>query len=87
MTEHYGQYLDISNDGLSAINTAVANEGIVVYVPANETCIEPIIFHSVSVENEKRAPINIHNLLVMAENAEVKLLEIFAFIPIFIRKL
>lgn len=77
LNRHYGKYTDEENEAFSAMNTAMANDGIIVHVPANVTVEEPIILRMVSDTREENVGSVLRNLIVVGENAEVKLAESF----------
>lgn len=77
LAEHYGKSLDIANDGLSALNVALSNEGVVIYVPDNSTLETPVLIQHINSLEDKSYESNVHHLYVVGKNAEAKFAEIF----------
>ncbi len=70
----YGQALDTENDGLSALNVALADQGVVIYVPDNKTLEKAVIIRHI---NTAESINSVHHLVVVGKNAEAKVVEIF----------
>ncbi|MGR3809436.1 Fe-S cluster assembly protein SufD [Jiulongibacter sp. NS-SX5] len=77
LNSHYGEYTDQENEAFSAMNTALANDGIIVHVPANSTLKQPIIMRMISDSRQENVGSVLRNLIVVGENAEVKIAESF----------
>ncbi len=77
LNQHYGKAVDFQKEGLSALNVAFAQQGAVVYVPANSTLEEPVLIKHINDSRNLEAFNAIHHLTVVDKNAEVKLVEIF----------
>jgi Fe-S cluster assembly protein SufD len=71
--KHYGRYADSRSDGLVHLNTAMASDGVFVYVPKGVTLSKPIqVVNLVESENDM---FNQHrNLIVVEENAEITII-------------
>ncbi len=74
--KHFSKYADINSDPLIALNAALAQGGVFIYVEKNAVIEKPI--HVVNVATSTENLINIsRNLFVVEENAQVKILESF----------
>jgi len=70
--KHYSHYADTSADGIVALNTLFAQDGVFVYVPANKTVEKPIQIINLS-HSYKNLRITRRNLIVAGENSRVNL--------------
>lgn len=70
---HYGKYAIDGKDGLIPLNTALASDGIYVYVPAGVTCVKPIQIINL-VEAMEDIMVHHRNLIVVEESASVELI-------------
>ncbi|WP_341225080.1 Fe-S cluster assembly protein SufD [uncultured Arcticibacterium sp.] len=77
LNKHFSKYSKDSEEAFTALNTAVANDGVVVNVEANATIEHPIILRMITDVTQENVASNIRNLVVVGENAEVKIAEIF----------
>ena len=75
--QHFGKYVDSQNESFTALNTAMANDGLVVYVPDNVTIEEPIIMRLIADVRTQKVGSQVRNLIVVGKNAEVKIAEAF----------
>jgi Fe-S cluster assembly protein SufD len=71
--KHYGKYVNGSQDGLVHLNTAMASDGVFVYVPENIVLSKPVqvvnLVHSdVDMFNQHR------NLIIVEPGAEITLI-------------
>ncbi len=72
----YSQNLDVNADPFSALNTAMAKDGAFIYVAKGVIIEEPI--HIIHISNaNKNSIIQSRNLVVVDENAQVKIIESF----------
>ena len=73
---HYGKYVDLNADPFAALNTAIANGGIMIHVTENALIERPIqIIHLGSVnQNTLLTP---RNLIIAERNSQVKIIEYF----------
>ena len=71
--KHYGKYADSNTDGLVHLNTAMASDGVFVYVPEGVTLPKPVqIVNLVQAEEDM---FNQHrNLFVVEKNAEISII-------------
>jgi Fe-S cluster assembly protein SufD len=70
--KHYSHYADTSADGLVALNTLFAQDGVFVYVPPNTAVEKPIQIINLS-HSFKNLRITRRNLIVAGENAQVNI--------------
>ncbi|MDD4158554.1 MAG: Fe-S cluster assembly protein SufD [Proteiniphilum sp.] len=70
---HYGQIADYSDNGVVAYNTLFAQDGFVVYVPANVTVEKPLQLINI-LRGGVDLSVNRRILVIAGENAQVKLL-------------
>lgn len=69
---HYAHYADTSKDGLVAMNTLFAQDGLFLYIPDNVIIEKPI--QIINIANSfKPLRINQRNLIVVGKNAQVKI--------------
>lgn len=73
----FAKETDIESEAFTALNTALANDGVVVYVPANKTIEEPIILRMIADVQESNTGVQLRNLIVVGKNAEVKIAEAY----------
>jgi Fe-S cluster assembly protein SufD len=72
--KHYGKYAIADGDGLVHLNTAMASDGVFIYVPEGVVLKKPIqivnlVQSDVDIFNQHR------NLIIVEKNAEVTLIE------------
>ena len=71
---HYSKYADIKTDPFTALNTAFANEGLVLVVPDNTVIEKP--FHFINIITSGNAGYTYQrNLFAFGKNTEVKVIE------------
>jgi Fe-S cluster assembly protein SufD len=67
--QHYSRYAGSKSDGLIHLNTAMASDGVYVYVPAGAKLTKPV--QVVNLVDAKEDTFNQHrNLIVVGDNAE-----------------
>jgi Fe-S cluster assembly protein SufD len=71
--KHYGKYAKSETDGLVHLNTAMASDGVFIYVPKNVALSKPIqvvnlVESDVDLFNQHR------NLIIVEENADITLI-------------
>jgi Fe-S cluster assembly protein SufD len=66
--KHYSHYADTSTDGLVALNTLFAQDGVFVYIPKNTVIEKPLQIINLS-HSFKNLRITRRNLIVAEENA------------------
>jgi Fe-S cluster assembly protein SufD len=75
--KYYGKSLDLAKESVSALNVALASTGSVIIIPDNATLDQAVIIKNISDVKAGDVSNNIHNLIVIGKNAEVKVVEIF----------
>lgn len=77
MTSHFASYADYQDSAFTALNTAMASDGVVIRVPDNTTVEQPIILRFITDTREKNIASQPRNLIVVGKNAEVMMAESF----------
>jgi Fe-S cluster assembly protein SufD len=72
--KHYGQYADITTDGLIALNTTFAQDGIFIYVPDNVTVGETIQMVNI-VNSAENLMLHSRNLILLGKNSHLRLVQ------------
>jgi Fe-S cluster assembly protein SufD len=73
ISKHYGKYAKSKTDGLVHLNTAMASDGVFVYVPKGVVLNKPI--QVVNLVHSDEDMFNQHrNLIIVEENAEISLI-------------
>ena len=72
--KYYNQLAQQQVDGSVAINTALANDGVFVYVPKNKQVDKPVQVVNLQVDGKVNNSIQLRNLVVIEENAEAKII-------------
>ena len=70
---HYGKYAVNGNDGLIPLNTALASDGIFVYVPRGSSLNKPIQIVNL-VQSDVDTLVQHRNLFVVEDNADIELI-------------
>jgi Fe-S cluster assembly protein SufD len=70
--KHYSQYADTSSDGLVALNTLFAQDGVFIYLPKNAVIEKPLQIINLS-HSFKNLRITRRNLIVAEENARASI--------------
>jgi Fe-S cluster assembly protein SufD len=71
--QHYGRYANSDTDGLVALNTALASDGVFVYVPKGVGLNKPV--QVVDLVESKTDLFNQHrNLIIVEEDADITLI-------------
>jgi Fe-S cluster assembly protein SufD len=71
--KHYAKYATFVNDGVTALNTAFAQDGVFLYVPKNTVCEKPFqIIHLLL--SSKAQMVHHRNLFILEENTGAKIL-------------
>ncbi|MCX6350253.1 MAG: SufD family Fe-S cluster assembly protein [Bacteroidetes bacterium] len=73
---HFAQHLSTNFNGLVALNTALAFDGIFVFVPKGKTVKHPIQILNLNGGNNQFS--NTRNLIIAEENAALNLVEVYA---------
>ncbi|MDR1054931.1 MAG: Fe-S cluster assembly protein SufD [Prevotellaceae bacterium] len=71
--QYYNKYADNANDGVTALNTAFAQDGVFIYFPKNAALEKPIQIINLLINSEDTF-IQYRNLFVFDENAQAKVL-------------
>jgi Fe-S cluster assembly protein SufD len=71
--KHYSQYASYSNDGVTAMNTAFAQDGVFLFVPKNTVCAKPFQIIHLLLSDESQM-VHHRNLFILDENSEAKVL-------------
>lgn len=72
--KHYGKYADFKTHGLTALNSALAMDGIFIYVPDNVVAEKPLQMVSV-INMDEDCMIQLRNLIILGKNAELTLVQ------------
>lgn len=70
---HYGKLADTSADGVTAFNTAFAQDGVLLYVPKNVVVEKPIQLVNI-LRGEVSSMLNRRMLIILEEGAQARLL-------------
>lgn len=71
---HYGKYADDTSEGLTALNTAMSQDGIFIYVPDHVTVEQNI--QTVNITDFKQNLfLNTRNLVILGENSHLRLVQ------------
>ncbi|MCD8310702.1 MAG: Fe-S cluster assembly protein SufD [Prevotellaceae bacterium] len=73
LERYYGRLADTSKDGITAFNTAFAEDGVLLYVPKGTTVEKPIQIVNV-LKSRVDLMVNRRLLVIVEEGAEVRLL-------------
>ena len=74
--KHYGKYLDISNDFLSAFNATFAKDGVFAHFPPNSNITKPIQIVSLINRSENmlfNSMVQSRNLIVVEKNCTLRI--------------
>ena len=77
LEEYYAKHLNQENDGATAANIALADNGVVIFIPKNTTLEAPLTIHFISDSQQENIAINLHNLVIAEQNSEAKIVEIY----------
>ncbi len=72
--KHFGRYADMKANGLTALNTALAMDGVFIYVPDKVTAEKPLQMVSV-INLQKDSMIQLRNLVIMGKNSSLTLVQ------------
>lgn len=75
--QYFGKYADYKNDAFTALNTALAKDGVVVHIADNKTLEEPVILRFIGDTRKEDVGAHVRNLIVVGKNAEVKIAEAY----------
>ncbi|TCO07965.1 Fe-S cluster assembly protein SufD [Natronoflexus pectinivorans] len=71
--KYYSKIAPVTEDGMVALNTMFANDGIFIHVPAGKVVEKPIQIVNI-LTGEKDLMVNQRNLIVIEENAQARVL-------------
>jgi len=71
---HYGKYADDNSEGLTALNTAMSQDGIFIYVPDNVTVEQNIQMVNIT-DFKQNLFLNTRNLVILGENSHLRLVQ------------
>jgi Fe-S cluster assembly protein SufD len=71
--KHYAQYAGFTNDGVTALNTVFAQDGVFLYVPKNTICDKPFQIIHLLLSNEAQM-VHHRNLFILEDNAQARVL-------------
>lgn len=71
--KHFFKYVNYQNDGIIALNTALFNDGLFIYVPENTHTQKPIQLINLLISNDDEFS-NIRNLFVIEKNAQAEII-------------
>ncbi|MFN3851278.1 MAG: Fe-S cluster assembly protein SufD [Spirosomataceae bacterium] len=77
LEKHLGKYADFQDNAFTALNTALANDGVVVHIADNMTLEEPVILRFISDVRQQNVGAQVRNLVIVGKNAEVKIAEAY----------
>ena len=75
ISAHFAHYADYQTNAFTALNTALASDGVVVRVPNNTTVEQPIILRFITDARTKNIVSQPRNLIVVGKNADVMIAE------------
>ncbi len=75
LNRYYGKQSDTETEAFTAMNTALAHDGIIVHVKKGVTLEQPVILRMISDNRHENVGSVLRNLVVVEENAEVKIAE------------
>lgn len=75
LNKYYGTISNDKEEAFTAMNTALAHDGVVIHVPKSVTVEEPVILRMISDTRNGAVASLVRNLIVVDENAEIKLAE------------
>jgi Fe-S cluster assembly protein SufD len=74
---YFGKYANYETDAFTALNTALANDGVVVQVADNKIVEEPIILRFISDVRTSSVGSQPRNLIIVGKNSQVKIAEAY----------
>lgn len=77
LDKHFAKHIDTENEAFSALNTALASDGVVVYIADNQTLEEPIILRMLGDTTTENVGAMVRNLVIVGKNSEVKIAEAY----------
>ena len=74
ISRHYGKYSGPESDGLTALNTAFAQDGIFIYIPDNVTVPDTIQMVNI-VDSDRNLMLHTRNLVILGNNSHLRLVQ------------
>lgn len=74
---YFSRYADFQDNAFTALNTALAADGVFIRVPDNRTVAEPVITRFIVDTREQNHATHPRNLIVLGQNAELTFAESF----------
>jgi Fe-S cluster assembly protein SufD len=74
ISSHYGQYADDAAESLTALNTAMSQDGIFIYVPDNVTVEQNVQMVNIT-DFKQNLFLNTRNLVILGENSHLRLVQ------------
>jgi Fe-S cluster assembly protein SufD len=71
---HYGKYADDKAESLTALNTAMSQDGIFIYIPDNVTVEQNIQMVNIT-DFKQNLFLNTRNLVILGENSHLRLVQ------------
>lgn len=75
INEHFADYAAYKNDGMTALNTAFAKDGIFIYVPSSLEVKEPVHIINVADAREEQLLTQPRNLFIAESSSAVKIID------------
>ncbi|MEJ2594172.1 MAG: SufD family Fe-S cluster assembly protein, partial [bacterium] len=72
-SKYYGHYVDLTDNGFTALNSALFRDGVFIYVPDNAKVEQAIQLLKI-VNSEENLFVNSRNLIILGKNSEVSFL-------------
>ncbi len=77
VNQWFGKMADSKDEAFTALNTAFANEGVFINVPAGKIVEHPVLLYFITDSRSENIGAQPRNLVVIGERAEVKITETF----------
>ncbi len=77
LEKHFANLTNHKEEAFTALNTAFANDGVVIEIPDGKVVEEPIILRFINDAREQEVGAQPRNLIVVGKNAEAKVTETY----------
>jgi Fe-S cluster assembly protein SufD len=74
VNKHYAHYADDSSDGMIALNTAFAQDGIFIYVPDNVSVKDTVQMVNI-IDHDQNLFVQARNLIIIGKNSKLTLVQ------------
>ncbi|MBK7029921.1 MAG: Fe-S cluster assembly protein SufD [Bacteroidales bacterium] len=74
INQHYGKYANVETDGLTALNTAFAQDGIFIFVP-DGVAVPDVVQMVNIVDSAQNLMLQTRNLVILGKNSHLKLVQ------------